>query len=257
MVVERKRYMKRIDSIQNSSVKSWKKLHTKKEREKTGLFLVEGFHLVEEALKNNILETLLLTEETELPSSWKLDDVSMSMVTDEIMKLLSETETPQGIIAVCRKKEQADVAMEGSFLLIDGVQDPGNLGTMIRTADAAGVTAVILGNGCVDVYNGKTIRSTQGSLFHLPILKGDLTEWIPKLQANGVAVYGTSLQDAKPYQEVQPAKNTALIMGNEGSGMQEELLALTDENLYIPIHGKAESLNVSVATGVLLYYLRG
>ncbi len=246
--------MKRIDSVQNASVKSWKKLHTKKEREKTGLFIIEGFHLVEEALKSDIVETLLLTEETNIPAAWKLDNISLVIVTEEVIQLLSETETPQHVIAICKKQAYGEISMEGTFLLIDAVQDPGNLGTMIRTADAAGVTAVIVGNGCVDVYNGKTIRSTQGSLFHLPVLKGDLSEWIPKLQENRVTVYGTSLQNAKPYQDVQPVKNAALVVGNEGSGVQQELLSLTNENLYIPIHGQAESLNVSVATGVLLYY---
>jgi RNA methyltransferase, TrmH family len=255
---ERIRIMKRIDSIQNGSVKAWKKLHTKKERDKVGKFLVEGFHLVEEALKSDAVEIVLITEETNFPSSWKMDDVDVVIVTKDIMQTLSETETPQGIIAVCQKSDISDVDLQGgTYLLLDAVQDPGNIGTMIRTADAAGVRAVIIGNGSVDVYNSKAIRSSQGSLFHIPVIKGDLKEWINKLQANGVKVYGTSLHEAKPYQEVKVDGAAALIVGNEGSGVQEDVLAMTDENLYIPIHGCAESLNVAVACGILLYYVRG
>ncbi|GGE76623.1 TrmH family RNA methyltransferase [Priestia taiwanensis] len=250
--------MKRIDSIQNGSIKTWKKLHTKKERDKVGKFLVEGFHLVEEALKAEVVETVLIIEDITFPSGWKMDNADVVIVTKDIMQVLSETETPQGIIAVCQKGDVADIDLQGgTYLLLDAVQDPGNIGTMIRTADAAGVRAVIIGNGSVDVYNSKAIRSTQGSLFHVPVIKGDLKEWITKLQVNGVKVYGTSLHEAKPYQEVAVEGPAALIVGNEGSGVQEEVLVMTDENLYIPIHGRAESLNVAVACGILLYYVRG
>jgi RNA methyltransferase, TrmH family len=257
-MLEREILMKRIDSIQNGNVKNWRKLHTKKERDKVGKFLVEGFHLVEEALKAEAVETVLMTEDTTFPATWKMDNTDVIIVTKEIMQALSETETPQGIIAICQKSDVADVNLQGgTYLLIDAVQDPGNIGTMIRTADAAGVSAVIIGNGSVDVYNSKAIRSTQGSLFHVPVVKGDLQEWIGKLQENGIKVYGTSLHEAKPYQEVKIDGPAALIVGNEGSGVQEEVLAMTDENLYIPIHGSAESLNVAVASGILLYYVRG
>lgn len=249
--------MKYIDSLKNPRIKQWKKLQGRKEREKLGLFIVEGFHLVEEAIKNNVVDSLLITEETNIPYGWDTENINTVCITEEIVKHLSETETPQQVLAICKKIEHEEIPLTGNFLLVDAVQDPGNLGTMIRTADAAGVSAVILGNGCVDLYNSKTLRSTQGSLFHLPIIQGNLAEWIPNLQDNGVKVYGTALENAKSYTECSPSEYTALVVGNEGSGMGKDLLDITDENLFIPLHGKAESLNVSIATGILLYFLRG
>lgn len=249
--------MKYIDSLKNPRVKQWKKLQGRKEREKTGLFIVEGFHLVEEALKQNVVDSLLFTEDANIPLNWDIENVNMVCINEEILHHLSETETPQQVMAICKKMEYKNFLLMGHFLLIDAVQDPGNLGTMIRTADAAGVTAVVLGNGCVDVFNSKTIRATQGSLFHLPIIQGDLNEWIPNLQENGIKVYGTALENAKSFSECTPSESTALVVGNEGNGIGKDLLALTDENLFIPLHGQAESLNVSVATGILLYFLRG
>ena len=138
-------------------------------------------------------------------------------------------------------------------LLVDAVQDPGNIGTMIRTADAAGIDAVVLGKGSVDAFNPKTLRSAQGSHFHIPVVRGDLMEWIENLQQDGVRVYGTSLEESISYKAVEPSEAFALMVGNEGSGISPQLLAKTDENVIIPILGGAESLNVAVATGILLY----
>jgi TrmH family RNA methyltransferase len=248
--------LKRIQSTKNPQVKEWKKLLTKKGREKTGLFLIEGFHLVEEALKSHIhIVELIVDERKEIPSSWNVDNIPMTIVTEEVMKAISDTETPQGIVALCRQfsYERVDVK---TVLMIDAVQDPGNIGTMIRTADSAGIDAVILGEGCADLYNPKVIRATQGSLFHLPIIKGNLREWIIRLQEENVPIYGTSLQNGEDYRHVPPAESFALLVGNEGSGVHQELLEMTTKNLYIPIYGRAESLNVAVATGILLYHLR-
>ncbi len=249
--------MKRIDSVKNPQVKTWKKLHTKKERDKLRLFFIEGFHLVEEALKTKeIIKELIITEQTDLPTNWNVDDVSVVIVTEDIMKTISETETPQGIAAVCHQTMNEEVLNTAKkVLLLDAVQDPGNVGTIIRTADAAGVEAVVIGEGSVDVYNGKAIRSTQGALFHLPVVKKNLHEVVNQLKERGVPVYGTSLENGQPYTNVQPPVSFALLVGNEGNGVSKELLEKTDGNLYIPIYGKSESLNVAVATGVLLYYL--
>jgi RNA methyltransferase, TrmH family len=251
--------LKRIESTKNPQVKQWKKLLTKKERDKTGLFIIEGFHLVEEALKSGIhIVEIILDEKKELPPSWTVDNIPITLVTEEIMKAISDTETPQGIAAICKQftYEQMDWG-KANVLLIDAVQDPGNVGTMIRTADAAGMDAVILGEGCVDLYNPKVIRATQGSLFHLPIMKGNLHDWMQRLKEQDVSIYGTSLETGEDYKKVQPTQPFALLVGNEGSGVSKDLLQQTTKNLYIPIYGKAESLNVAVATGILLYYLRG
>ncbi|WP_078555436.1 TrmH family RNA methyltransferase [Bacillus alkalicellulosilyticus] len=251
--------MKRIESTSNQKVKQWKKLHTKKEREKTGLFIIEGVHLIEEALKSDLeIDTILADENFVFPPEWQAHNLDITYVTNAVLKEVSETLTPQGIIAVCRQLETADVDIQGGkYLLIDGVQDPGNVGTMIRTADAAGLTAVILGEGTVDVYNSKVIRATQGSLFHIPVYKGVLPEWIAACKQNNVPVFGTALEHASTYTAIEPQTDFALIVGNEGEGVSRGILEQTDQNLYVPLFGKAESLNVGVATGILLYYLRG
>jgi len=248
-----------IESTQNPKVKGWKKLATKKARDKEGLFLIEGVHLVEEALKSDVeVKELIIEPSFEIPSKWQVKANDFTYVNERVMKEISETETPQGIIAVCRQIKLQDVSWQaGKFLLVDSVQDPGNLGTMIRTADSAGMTAVILGEGTVDVYNSKVIRATQGSLFHLPIMKGNLTGWIQAFQNSQIPVFGTAVKEASSYTAIEPQENFALIVGNEGEGVKDIFLEKTDQNLYIPIYGKAESLNVAVATGILLYYLRG
>jgi RNA methyltransferase, TrmH family len=251
--------LKRIESTKNPQVKQWKKLLTKKEREKTGLFIIEGFHLVEEALKSGVrIVEIILEEKKEIPTNWSVDNIPITLVTEEIIKAISDTETPQGIAAVCKQFTYEQINWgKANVLLIDAVQDPGNVGTMIRTADAAGIDAVILGEGCVDLYNPKVIRATQGSLFHLPIIRGNLREWIKTLKEQQVHIYGTALENGEDYKQVEPNEPFALLVGNEGSGVNKDLLQLTTKNLYIPIYGKAESLNVAVATGILLYYLRG
>jgi RNA methyltransferase, TrmH family len=250
--------LKHIHSIKNPQVKQWKKLLNRKDRDKTGMFLVEGFHLVEEALKQGeLVQEIIVSEKVGLPPRWDTKSILITSVTDEISNELSDTEAPQGIYAVCRQEEkQSSLDEAQTVLLIDAVQDPGNLGTMIRTADAAGIDAVVVGQGSVDIFNPKVLRSAQGSHFHLPIVRGDLNEWIDKLKEKNIPVYGTALENAHTYTETNPSNHFALMVGNEGNGVNKELLLKTTENLYIPIFGKSESLNVAVATGILLYYLR-
>ncbi|MGN7300671.1 TrmH family RNA methyltransferase [Ferdinandcohnia sp. SAFN-114] len=249
--------MKRIESNKNPQIKQWKKLHTKKERDKSRTFMIEGFHLVEEALKSDVvIQELIISETTDIPSEWIVDDLSITIVTEKIMQEISDTDTSQGVAAVCEQYSVKEGGKISRLLLIDAVQDPGNLGTMIRTADAAGIDAVIIGEGSVDVYNSKVIRSTQGSIFHIPIIKENLHDTILKLKQNGIKVYGTSLKDAVDYKQASVGESFALIVGNEGNGVEPELLDKTDQNLYIPIFGRSESLNVAVAAGILLYHLR-
>jgi RNA methyltransferase, TrmH family len=250
--------VKHIHSVKNPQIKEWKKLLTKKERDRTGTFLIEGFHLVEEALKNNdVVLEIIVSEQATLPPTWNYGSIPLTQVTDEVIKALSDTETPQGVIAICRQSHSDLAKITGkTFLLVDAVQDPGNVGTMIRTADAAGIDAVFIGKGSVDIYNPKVLRSAQGSHFHLPIFSGDLQLFIEKLIQEGIPVYGTSLENGHNYIEVSPSPSFGLIVGNEGSGVSKQLLEQTTKNLYIPIYGKSESLNVAVASGILLYYLK-
>lgn len=250
--------MEHIQSTKNLRVKDWKKLLTKKERELTGRYIIEGEHLIDEALKTNEVIEIILQENIQLPDSWMSRDMPpITTITADISKIISDTKTPQGFFAICRKKESTlDFTKHKRFLLLDGVQDPGNIGTMIRTADAAGIDVVIMGEGSGDLYNPKVIRSAQGSHFHLPIVYGDLHTWIESFKKSDIPVYGTALEGAVSYKEITPTEAFALIVGNEGAGVASDILNKTDKNLFIPIYGQSESLNVAVAAGILLYYLR-
>lgn len=244
-----------IQSIKNARVKEWKKLLTKKGREQSGKYIVEGHHLVEAAIQNQSVIEIIAEEHidvTNIPVQ-----LPRTGISKEISKLITDTESPQGIYAVCKKETiEIDLHIHKRFLLLDRVQDPGNLGTMIRTADACGIDAIIVGRGSGDVYNPKVIRSAQGSHFHLPIIHDSLTNWVERLREHGIPVYGSALEHAVDYRTVEPCEAFACIMGNEGSGMDQALMEKTEKNLYIPIRGKAESLNVAVACGILLYHLQ-
>ncbi|MBX0358987.1 RNA methyltransferase [Halobacillus sp. Nhm2S1] len=243
-----------LTSLQNTKVKEWKKLHKRKYRNQTGTFIVEGFHLVEEVLKSDweIVE-MIVREGTDfsIPT-----DIPTVMVNDVVFQAISETETPQGIAAVVKQKESS-VDQAALTLMLDSVQDPGNVGTLIRTADAAGFDQVILGSGTVDVYNDKVIRATQGSIFHIPVLSGELEEFIDPMKRDGVQILASALKDAVPFQQLQAPSKAVLIVGNEGQGIQENLLNQADQRVYIPIYGQAESLNVGIAGAVLMYHLKG
>lgn len=243
-----------ITSTQNSQVKDWRKLHTKKYRVKTNSFLIEGYHLIEEALKSGwVIEVIIVQDGIELPD-W-LAQQRYQRVDQHVFAAITQTEAPQGIAAVVKIKDTIETSGD-YLLLIDHVQDPGNLGTMIRTADAAGFSQVILGTGTVDVYNDKVIRASQGSIFHIPIIEADLLEFIPALHSQAYTVLASALNNAVAYDAVGGFDKVALVMGNEGSGIAPEILELADKRIKIPIYGQAESLNVSIAAGILMYQLR-
>lgn len=243
-----------ITSIKNEKVKAWKKLHKRKGRNNAQAFLIEGLHLVEEAWKNEeeILE-IIVEESIDLPE-WA-EDYPNEVVSKQVFQEISQTETPQGIAAVIVMSEKQQVH-GNNILLIDSVQDPGNLGTIIRTADAAGIDAIVLGEGTVDLYNDKVIRSTQGSLFQIPIYEANLTEEISKLKEMGFDIWATALEGAKRYNNLPIPEKVALILGNEGAGVNKDFIEAADERVTIPIYGKAESLNVAIAAGILMYYLK-
>ncbi|MEW9675465.1 RNA methyltransferase [Lentibacillus sp. L22] len=243
-----------ITSMQNNKVKQWNKLKKRKDRTGTHTFLIEGFHLIEEAHASDweIVELIL---QDGIPVPDFLQEYAYYTVSQAVIQQISSTKTPQGIVAVVRMKEYKWGTFE-KLLLVDSLQDPGNLGTMIRTADAAGFDAVILGDNTVDVYNEKVIRSTQGSIFHIPIFQENLVTKIPSLKREGFAIWASALTNASIYSELSPQPKTALIVGNEGAGISENVLNLADDVVKIPIYGKAESLNASIAAGILMYYLQ-
>ncbi|EAE9244893.1 RNA methyltransferase [Listeria monocytogenes] len=251
--------MEQIQSVKNDRVKIWKKLQTRKGRDKTGTYLVEGFHLVEEALRQDglVLE-LLVSSGVSVPEEWLKGDYDVFEISTEISHLISETMTEQGVFAVVATSEPDMMLLYGKkLLLVDAVQDPGNVGTLIRTADAAGYDCVVLGKGSADLYNPKVIRSTQGSHFHIPVIQADLFDWIANLEEEGVPVIGAVLDDqAKSLNDMTKRDTLALMVGNEGNGISPELQDRLSEKVYIPIYGDSESLNVAVAAGILLYGLR-
>ncbi|WP_226036472.1 TrmH family RNA methyltransferase [Aquibacillus saliphilus] len=242
-----------ITSVQNNKVKHWNKLKKKKDRDNCNSFLIEGNHMVLEAVNSQWdLKEIIVQEGTVLPDF--ITNVDVVYVSDNVFKSITDTKTPQGIAAVVAMK-QPELKDFSKLILIDAVQDPGNLGTIIRTADAAGFDGVVLGDGTVDLYNEKVIRATQGSIFHLPIFQENLHVEITDLKEKGFQVWASTLVGAKQFQTMPIPEKVALIVGNEGSGIDPSIIEQADEKVHIPIYGQAESLNVSVAAGILIYYI--
>lgn len=249
--------LEKIESTQNKQVKEWKKLLSRKGRKKQNKYIIEGVHLIEEAKEYGAhIDTLLIREDKQ--DDYMTYSTSDSvLISKEVAHVLTDAVTDQGILAIVAIDERKEaVNYDKPLLLIDEVQDPGNIGTLIRSADAAGFGTVILGKGSADLYNPKTIRSTQGSHFHLNVIQDELEEWIDRILEAGYPVYGTALDErAVSHRTMEPKESFALIVGNEGSGVSPRLLEKTTENLYIPIKGKAESLNVAVAGSILMFAL--
>ncbi|WP_413627236.1 RNA methyltransferase [Fructilactobacillus vespulae] len=254
--------MERIVSKQNTKIKELKKLNTNKGRKKKQQYLLESWHLVQEAINNLPQEqiiTIFTTDDQYLKHGSELKNFEVILISEEIAAEIADTSTTQGIFAVCKIFDTSLEKNEyqGAWLLLDDVQDPGNIGTMVRTADAAGFTGVVFGEGTSSQYNSKVLRSMQGSQFHIKLVKEKIENVINQLKTNEVPVYGTELNpEAINYEMVKPADNFALIMGNEGNGMDKKLLSETTENLYIPIKGHAESLNVAVAAAVIMFRIK-
>lgn len=240
-----------ITSTQNNFIKQVNKLKTKKGRHDSNTFVIEGFHLLEEAIKSNwTIKHIIAREDITVPH-WA-EHLQQTRVSHDVFNYISQTETPQGIASIVKMKDVI-THNRNQVLLVDAIQDPGNLGTIIRTADAAGFHHIVLGKGTVDVYNEKVIRATQGSLFHIQIEQGDLVDTIKKLKEEEFTIYASALQQAERYETAISKGKVALILGNEGRGIQEDILNIAHKSIYIPIYGKVQSLNVGVAAGVLMY----
>lgn len=246
--------IKLITSIQNEQVKNWRKLHKQKNRMKMKQFLIEGFHLIEEAFQSGWEVETVIVQEGVNPPDWMSED-GITLVDERVFNEITQTETPQGIAAIVNMQD-LPVKTDTYILLVDAIQDPGNLGTIIRTADAAGFSKIVLGTGTVDVYNDKVIRASQGSIFHISIVQASLDETIARLKQENYTIWASALKNAINYNEVESEGKAALIVGNEGAGISDEVLQLADKIVKIPIYGKAESLNVSIAAGILMYKMR-
>lgn len=253
--------MNEITSLQNNFIKNLKKLTKKKARIEQGLYLLEGNHLVLEGLKTrNTIDSLLFTQDFYEKNSYLNDipeTITCYLVSEEIIKQLTNIPAPQGIIGVARLPQATGVVDQSKpILMLDNVQDPGNVGTMIRTADAAGFGTVVLGEGSADIYNDKVLRSMQGSHFHIDVFESPLLPMMAILETAEIPVYGTELNpEAVSYKDIEKTPIFGLVMGNEGQGVDQKILQKTTKNIYIPIVGEAESLNVAVAAGILMFAL--
>ena len=233
-----------IESVNNSKVKEWSKLKIKKYRDETGLFLVEGDHILSQAMvKRSIREVISVDKTMEIPG------IPFYLVTDPIMKKLSNQVSGTKVIGVCKKLTEREIM--GNVCLLDNIQDPGNLGTIIRSAVAFNIDTIILSNDSVDLYNDKVIRSSEGMLFDLNIIRADLKEQISRLKEKGYKIYGTDVLSGTNLKDMKFSKKTAIIIGNEGKGMKEELKSICDGLIHIEIN--CESLNASVAASIIFY----
>lgn len=250
-----------ITSVHNARVKQWSELLIKRGRDRQNRFLLEGIHLVEEALRWKApVETLIYSLDKGMPAELQPlipSDVEIIGVSEAVLSKCSETVTPQGVLAVSAKfPPSADQLLDfdsSLVIAIDGIQDPGNLGTIIRTADAAGAHGVVIGKGSVDLYNPKTVRSTMGSLFHLPVVQADLTELLAEAGSRGIQVLGTGMSEERTCYDTDCTRSTWFVVGNEGSGVSEEVSAAVSSYISIPMPGHAESLNVAMAAGILMF----
>lgn len=237
-----------ITSINNQTIKELDKLKQKKYRDLEQKFLIEGEHLVEEAEKSGVLEKIILLENSEYPS--KLEKI---YVSKNVMKKLSSLDTPPNIIGVCKMLSKKELGKK--VLLLDDIQDPGNLGTIIRSSVAFNVDSIVMSLNTVDLYNPKVIRSTQGMVFKINLIKDDLGQVIEKLKSKNIPIYTTNVNGGENIKNINSTDSYGLIMGNEGNGVKDEISTLADKKIYIPMNSKVESLNVSVAASILLYEL--
>ena len=240
-----------ITSVENEKIKNLCKLEKKKYRDMTNTYLIEGEHLVIEAFKANVLDEIFVLE----GSNFDID-VKTTEVSYEVMKKLSSMDTPINVIGLCHKKCNNDI-IGNRVVLLDELQDPGNLGTIIRSSLAFNVDTIILSENTVDLYNSKVLRATQGMHFHINIISMASSDAIMKLKEDNYLILGTNVENGIDVRDVEPSlkEKFCLIMGNEGNGVRKEIQAMCDKNLYINTNSKVESLNVGVACSILLYEL--
>lgn len=236
-----------ITSTNNSKVKEWCKLKEKKYRDETNLFLVEGDHLLNQAMiKGAVLEIIATDETLEIPN------IPFYLVNKTVMKKISSQVSSTKVIGVCKKIKEQEVT--GNVCILDNIQDPGNLGTIIRSAVAFGINTLILSNDTVDLYNEKVIRASEGMIFNLNIIRADLTDIIKKLKEKDYEIYGTDVLKGTNLKEITFPPKTAIIIGNEGKGMKENLKKECDKLIHININ--CESLNAGVAASIIFYEVR-
>ncbi len=255
-----------ITSSSNKQVKNVMHLMTKASaRREQKLFVVEGIKMFLETPDGDIERVYVsescFNENRELAE--KIKSHSYEVVKDSVFKEMSGTVTPQGVMALVRQrayniedilKNTENLHKKRVFVVLEGLQDPGNMGTILRTAEGAGVTAVIMDKNTVDIYNPKVIRSTMGSVFRVPfVISSNLSETIEVMQKNGIIVYAAHLQGKIYHDEANFKESSAILIGNEGNGLSDEISAKADRRIKIPMCGQVESLNAAVAAAILMY----
>lgn len=233
-----------------------------KERREAGIFLAEGFKMFQEAPKEWIREVYVTREALEKGMEQalgeKLDETGYETVTTEVFRKMSDTQTPQGILCVLDRPgyslEQLLDAPSPLLVVLEDLQDPGNLGTILRTGEGAGITGIVMSQGTADIYNPKTIRATMGSIYRVPfVCAEDLGEAVARMQGNGIRVYAAHLEGEGYYDGFSYREGTAFLIGNEGKGLSGPLAGRADSLLRIPMEGQVESLNAAVSAALLMY----
>ena len=239
-----------ITSRDNSRIKHLRKLLDKKTSLNEGLFVIEGENLISEAIKSNLLTELYVLDGENFEYDFEYDNVTL-----DVMKSISSLSSTPRLIGISKFINKNKLG--NRIVLLDGVQDPGNVGTIIRSSKAFGIDTLVLGNGCCDLYNEKVIRSTQGNGFHMNIISGDLIEIIKELKNKEVPILGTRVEYGEDIRNLTSRDKECfcLVMGNEGRGVSKEVFELCDKFIYIEMDNQVESLNVGVATSILLYEL--
>lgn len=251
-----------ISSTSNQQIKSIQLLIEKpKYRREMGLYIAEGVKMFMEA-PDDMIYRVYVSEHfmSNSPCAKRVTKFPYEIVADSIFKKISDTKTPQGVLTIL-KIPAYDIEelknRKGCFLILNAIQDPGNLGTMIRTGEGAGVRAVILDEGCVDVYNPKVIRSTMGSIYRVPIVRTDnLKSVIRELKDVGVRMLAAHLSGEQYYDAESYKGSVGIMIGNEGNGLSDEISELSDVKVKIPMEGKVESLNAAVSAALLMYEAR-
>lgn len=257
-----------IKSKDNQKIKLVRSLENKKSRDLHGLYVIENIKLIEEAIKEKIsFEFIFMSESlsdkadtSKLIDTLEKNKIEYHFIDNSLFKDISNTVSSQGIIGIAKKpKHNIDAIIKNNNFIVfcDKLQDPGNLGTIIRTADAFGPCAVILSPGCVDAYNDKTVRACAGALFRVPIVEIDNSiDFIKDLQEVKFAVISTVVDSDKSFEDIDNPKKICLIIGNEGNGVSKELKEVSDERITIRMTGKTESLNASIAAAISIYEIR-
>lgn len=249
-----------ITSTSNPQVKRILQLQKKsKARNEEQVFIVEGLRMFSEVPKNwvekvYISETLYNRKKQDL----NLEDFDVEILSDKVFSHVSDTQSPQGILCIVRQqKHDLEELISGEnahILVLDNLQDPGNMGTIVRTAEGAGVTAVFMSKDCVDIYNPKTIRSTMGSIYRVPfVYVEDVLELLEILKKNGVKAYAAHLDGKQNYDQEDYTGKTAILIGNEGNGLRQEVAEQADIWVKIPMCGQVESLNAAIAAALFMY----